>query len=195
MSFYALDSSKTGSIESGYSTADVSNGTSIFLQPGKFFTVGRKQPNGNYDRFIHIPHDKDEIRLQKPVSVTRLNISGTNQYITNMSNQGGVFFDTVRVSLGTGTLDAVSVAITAEPDKAIIHKPSFFNRPLTIKDASSTIGGKLFDVNDVLLIGGAQGTNVGYTTAEGGVMSVMRFQNGEIRAYATLSRTPRECVD
>lgn len=187
MSFYALDSSKTGSIESGYNTADVSNGVSIFLQPGKFFTVGRKQPNGKYDRFINVPYDKDEIRLQKPVSVTSLNIAGTNQYITNMSNQGGVFFDTVRVSLGTGTLDAISVAITAEPDKAIIHKPSFFNNPLTIKNASSVLGGKIFDYADTLLLGGAQGTNVGYATAEGGVMSVMRFQNGEIRAYATLN--------
>ncbi len=104
-----------------------------------------------------------------------------------MSNQGGVFFDTVRVSLGTGTLDAISVAITAEPDKAIIHKPSFFNNPLTIKNASSVLGGKIFDYNDTLLLGGAQGTNVGYATAEGGIMSVMRFQNGEIRAYASLN--------
>ena len=92
----------------------------------------------------------------------------------------------MRVSLGTGTLDAVSVAITAEPDKAIIHKPSFFNRPLTIKDASSTIGGKLFDVNDVLLIGGADGTDIGYTNGIG-ITSVARFTKGNIIAYTTLN--------
>ena len=84
-------------------------------------------------------------------------------------------------------MDGVSVAITAEPGKAIIHKPSFFNGPITIKSSSSTIGGKIFDYADTLLLGGVQGTNVGYATAEGGVMSVMRFQNGEIRAYATLN--------
>lgn len=186
VSFFTKNDVKTGSIESGYSTADVSNGVSIFLQPGKFFTVGRKQPNGKYDRFIHIPHDKDEIRLQKPVSVTSLNIAGTNQYITNMSNQGGAFFDTVRVSLGTGTLDAVSTVISAEPGKAIIHTPSFFKGPITIKSSSSTIGGKIFDNNDVLLVGGADGTNIGYTNGIG-ITSLARFTKGNIIAYTTLN--------
>lgn len=187
MRFFTKNDVKTGSIESGYLVSDGTNGVSVFVEPGRFFSVNKKNELGVNERFIHIPHDKNEIRLQKPVSVTSLNIAGTNQYIANMSNQGGVFFDTVRVSLGTGTLDGVSVVITAEPDKAIIHKPSFFNNPLTIKNASSVLGGKIFDHADTLLLGGAQGTNVGYATAEGGVMSVMRFQNGEIRAYATLN--------
>ena len=187
VSFFTKNDVKTGSIESGYLVSDGTNGVSVFVEPGRFFSVNKKNELGVNERFIHIPHDKNEIRLQKPVSVTRLNIAGTNQYITNMSNQGGVFFDTVRVSLGTGTLDAVSKVISAEPGKAIIHTPSFFNRPLTIKDVSSVLGGKIFDYADTLLLGGAQGTNVGYATAEGGVMTVMRFQNGEIRAHAKLN--------
>lgn len=58
---------------------------------------------------------------------------------------------------------------------------------IIVKSPSSMIGGKIFDYKDTLLVGGAQGTNVGYSTAEGGIMSVMRFQNGEIKAYATLN--------
>ena len=58
---------------------------------------------------------------------------------------------------------------------------------IIVKSSSSMIGGKLFDYADTLLVGGGQGTNVGYVTAEGSIMSVMRFQNGEIRAYATLN--------
>ena len=96
------------------------------------------------------------------------------------------FFDTVRVSLGTGTLDAVSKVISAEPGKAIIHTPSFFNGPITTKSSSSTIGGKIFDVNDVLLIGGADGTNIGHTNGTG-ITSLARFTKGNIIAYTTLN--------
>ena len=186
VSFLTKNDIKTGSIESGYLISDGTNGVSVFVEPGRFFSVNRKNELGVNERFIHIPHDKNEIMLQKPVSVTRLNIAGTNQYITNMSNQGGVFFDTVRVSLGTGTLDAVSKVISAEPGKAIIHTPSFFNGPITIKTSSSTIGGKIFDNNDVLLIGGADGTNIGYTNGIG-ITSVARFTQGNIIAYTTLN--------
>ena len=186
VSFFTKNDIKTGSIESGYLISDETNGVSVFVEPGRFFSVNRKNELGVNERFIHIPHDKNEIRLQKPVSVTRLNIAGTNQYITNMSNQGGVFFDTVRVSLGTGTLDAVSKVISAEPGKAIIHTPSFFNGPITTKSSSSTIGGKIFDNNDVLLIGGADGTNIGYTNGIG-ITSVARFTQGNIIAYTTLN--------
>ena len=186
VSFFTKNDVKTGSIESGYLVSDGTNGVSVFVEPGRFFSVNRKNELGVNERFIHIPHDKNEIRLQKPVSVTRLNIAGTNQYITNMSNQGGVFFDTVRVSLGTGTLDAVSKVISAEPGKAIIHTPSFFNGPITTKSSSSTIGGKIFDYNDVLLVGGADGTNIGYTNGIG-ITSVARFTQGNIIAYTTLN--------
>ena len=186
VSFFTKNDVKTGSIESGYLVSDGTNGVSVFVEPGRFFSVNRKNELGVNERFIHIPHDKNEIRLQKPVSVTRLNIAGTNQYIANMSNQGGVFFDTVRVSLGTGTLDAVSTVISAEPGKAIIHTPSFFNGPITTKSSSSTIGGKIFDNNDVLLVGGADGTNIGYTNGIG-ITSVARFTQGNIIAYTTLN--------
>ena len=184
--FFTKNDVKTGSIESGYLVSDGTNGVSVFVEPGRFFSVNKKNELGVNERFIHIPHDKNEIMLQKPVSVTRLNIAGTNQYITNMSNQGGVFFDTVRVSLGTGTLDAVSKVISAEPGKAIIHTPSFFNGPITTKSSSSTIGGKIFDNNDVLLVGGADGTNIGYTNGIG-ITSVARFTQGNIIAYTTLN--------
>ena len=130
MSFFTNNDVKTGSMESGYIYSDGTNGVSVFVEPGMFFTVDKKNELGVYERFIYIPPDKDEIRLQKP---------------------------------------------------------SFFNNPLTIKNASSVFGGKIFDYADTLLLGGAQGTNVGYATAEGGIMSVMRFQNGEIKAYATLN--------
>ena len=187
MRFFTKNDIKTGSIESGYLVSDDgTNGVSVFVEPGRFFSVNRKNELGVNERFIHIPHDKNEIMLQKPVSVTRLNIAGTNQYITNMSNQGGVFFDTVRVSLGTGTLDAVSKVISAEPGKAIIHTPSFFNGPITTKSSSSTIGGKIFDNNDKLLVGGADGTNIGYTNGSG-ITSVARFTQGNIIAYTTLN--------
>ncbi|WP_373779895.1 tail fiber domain-containing protein, partial [Jeotgalibaca porci] len=188
VSFFTKNDVKTGSIESAYKNTLGQNGVGIFVQPGRFFEVLKKnETTGLFEVFIQIPVDENIVKVPKTLSASRFNVSGTNQYIANVSNQGGVFFDTVRVSLGTGTLDAVSLAITAEPDKAIIHKPSFFAGPLTIKNASSVLGGKIFDHADTLLLGGAQGTNVGYATAEGGVMSVMRFQNGEIRAYATLN--------
>lgn len=186
VSFFTKNDVKTGSIESGYLVSGGTNGVSVFVEPGRFFSVNKKNELGVNERFIHIPHNKNEIMLQKPVSVTRLNIAGTDQYITNMSNQGGVFFDTVRVSLGTGTLDAVSKVISAEPGKAIIHTPSFFNGPITTKSSSSTIGGKIFDNNDVLLVGGADGTNIGYTNGIG-ITSIARFMQGNIIAYTTLN--------
>ena len=135
MGFYTASSTKTGSIESAYKNTVGQNGVGIFVQPGRFFEVLKKnETTGLFEAFIQIPVDEDIVKFLKTISATILK---ANQII--------------------------------------------------VKSSSSMIGGKIFDYEDTLLVGGAQGTNVGYSTAEGGIMSVMRFQNGEIKAYAKLN--------
>ena len=185
--FYTASGTKTGSIESAYKNTVGQNGVGIFVQQGRFFEVLKKnETTGLFEVFIQIPVDENIVKVPKTLSASRFNVSGTNQYISNLTGEGGAYYDTVRVSLATGTPEAVSKVISAEPGKAIIHTPSFFNGPITIKSSSSTIGGKLFDKNDVLLVGGADGTNIGHTNGTG-ITSVARFTKGNIIAYTTLN--------
>ena len=136
MSFYALDGSKTGSIESGYNTADVSNGVSIFLQPGKFFTVGRKQPNGKYDRFIHVPENEDVVEIYKILNMKHQEV----RYVNNIWMQG----------------------------------------------TSTSPGGRIFDVNGILALGGYNRTDLGWYNGTS-IMPVLQLLYQELRVFGTLN--------
>lgn len=136
MSFYALDGSKTGSIESGYNTADVSNGVSIFLQPGKFFTVGRKQANGKYDRFIHVPENEDVVELYR---------------ILNM-----------------------------------MHREIRYVGNIWVQSAPSSPGGRIFDVEGILSLGGYNRTDLGWFNGTS-IMPVLQLLYQELRVFGTLN--------
>ena len=136
VSFYASDGSKTGSIESGYNAADVSNGVSIFLQPGKFFTVGRKQPNGKYDRFIHVPENEDVIELDR---------------ILNM-----------------------------------MHREIRYAGNIWVQSAPSSRGGRIFDVEGILALGGYNRTDLGWFNGTG-IMPVLQLLYQELRVFGTLN--------
>ena len=136
MSFYALDSSKTGSIESGYNTADVSNGVSIFLQPGKFFTVGRKQPNGKYDRFINVPENEDVVEIYKILNMKHQEV----RYVRNIWMQG----------------------------------------------TSTSPGGRIFDVNGILALGGYNRTDLGWYNGTS-IMPVLQLLYQELRVFGKLN--------
>ena len=136
VSFYASDGSKTGSIESGYNAADVSNGVSIFLQPGKFFTVGRKQPNGKYDRFIHVPENEDVIELDRILNMMHREI----RYVNNILMQG----------------------------------------------TSTSPGGRIFDVEGILALGGYNRTDLGWFNGTG-IMPVLQLLYQELRVFGTLN--------
>ncbi len=184
--FYTRENTKTGSIESAYKKNLSQNGVGIFVEPGRFFEVVKKNDAGDYESFIQIPVDENLVKVPKTLSVSRLNIAGTNQYIANMVGGGGAFFDTMKVSLGIGDLNGVVNLLTVEDGKVSILARLNLSSSLNIKGSSSTIGGKLFDSQDTLLIGGAQGTNVGVTDGTG-ISSVARFQIGSIIAYGTLN--------
>lgn len=100
------------------------------------------------------------------------------------------FFEVLKKNETTGLFEAfIQIPVDEDIVKFLktISATILKANQIIVKSSSSMIGGKLFDYEDTLLVGGAQGTNVGYVTAEGGIMSVMRFQNGEIKAYATLN--------
>lgn len=184
--FYTRGNTKTGSIESAYKNSSSQNGVGIFVEPGRFFEVTKKNDAGDYESFIQIPVDENLVKVPKTLSVSRLNIAGTNQYIANMVGGGGAFFDTMKVSLGIGDLNGVVSLLTVEDGKVSVLARLNLSSSLNIKGSSSTIGGKLFDSQDTLLIGGGQGTNVGVTDGTG-ISSVARFQLGSIIAYGTLN--------
>lgn len=100
------------------------------------------------------------------------------------------FFEVLKKNETTGLFEAfIQIPVDEDIVKFLktISATILKANQIIVKSPSSMIGGKIFDYEDTLLVGGAQGTNVGYSTAEGGIMSVMRFQNGEIKAYATLN--------
>lgn len=100
------------------------------------------------------------------------------------------FFEVLKKNETTGLFEAfIQIPVDEDIVKFLktISATILKANQIIVKSSSSMIGGKIFDYKDTLLVGGAQGTNVGYSTAEGGIMSVMRFQNGEIKAYATLN--------
>lgn len=138
MSFFTSDDIKTGSIESGYNTTDVSNGVAIFLEPNRFLSIGRRNvSSGQYSRFIHIPEDEDIIEIPK---------------LLNM-----------------------------------MHQQIRYVGSLWLQSTSTSPGGRIFDANGAVVIGGYDGTRIGWKNEGETITTVLQILYQEMRAFGTLN--------
>lgn len=158
-----LEINRTSSDRMGYigatylvSNNDV-NGMAIMADIGKEISIGRRiTGSANYSAFIKIPHDEDVVEISKTLVVNRINIAGTNQYISNSGVDGGLYYDTLRVSLGIGTPSAVNRKLTVFNDKVEVYtemSANYFNIRGTNQYIMNMgdLGGTYFDSSSVSL--------------------------------------------
>ena len=136
MRFFTKTGSKTGSIESGYIQAEGTNGVGIFVEPGKFFLVARKMPNGKFESFIEIPENEDVVEIPK---------------ILNM-----------------------------------VHRDIRYVGNIWLQNASSSPGGRIFDLDGIMALGGYNSTNLGWFDGTG-ITTVLKLLYQEMRAFGTLN--------
>lgn len=138
MSFFTQGDTKTGSIESGYMISEGTNGVSVFIEPGRFFTIARKnESTGVYETFFRIPYNENVVEMFK---------------ILNMNHQQIRYVSTILV-----------------------------------QSTSESNGGKIFDANGALVIGGYDGTSLGWLDANGVITTVLQILYQELRAFGTLN--------
>ena len=195
MSFFTAGDTKTGTIESAYKIAEGQNGVGIFIQEGRFFEIMRKnESTGLYETYIQIPVDENIVKMLKVLSVTRLNIMGTNQYLLNSAGGGGAYIDSEKVSLGIGTPSGWTNRISVGDGWVDIIAQlnmryyKITNTPLIeVKASGSTYGGRVTDSANRLVMGGYDGTILGWMNEIGGITAVIQLLYKEIKAFGTLN--------
>jgi len=195
MSFHTSGGTNTGTIESAYKIADGQNGVGIFIQEGRFFEIVRKnESTGLYETYMQIPVDENIVKMLKVLSVPQLNIIGTNQYLVNSVGGGGAYIDSEKVSLGIGTPSGWTNRISVGDGWVDIIAPlnmryyKITNTPtIEVKASGSTYGGRVTDSANRLVMGGYDGTILGWMNEIGGITAVIQLLYQEIRAFGTLN--------
>ena len=163
MQFYTKNDVLNGSIESVYYNETGDTGVGLFIQPDRVFSIVRNNPDGVANRdILRVPKDRDVIEIPATLVVNQVNIAGTNQYISNMSDDGGVYYDSLRISLGIGTPAGVSRKITVTQDSVDLLAPVNSNYPISAPRynlkgtnqyliSSGNLGGSFIDTQKVSL--------------------------------------------
>ncbi|CZR02198.1 Hypothetical protein Tcol_2014 [Trichococcus collinsii] len=138
MRFFTKTGSRTGAIESGYVVSEGSNGVAVFVEPGKSFSISRKnESTGIYETFLRIPFNEDVIEIPRILNMKHQEI----RYVKNIWMQG----------------------------------------------TSTSPGGRVFDNNGILALGGYNSTSLGWLDTNGGITTVLQLLYRELRAFGTLN--------
>ena len=149
MSSWATGGDRIGYIGGAYNEA--LQGLVMYAEQGKGIFLARRDDGENLSAYIYIPNDRNVVEIPKTLVVNRINIAGTNQYIANSSANGGLYYDTSRVSLGIGTPEAVSRKLTVMENSIEAYVPI---------DASQSISALRFNLkgtNQYLISSGGTG--------------------------------------
>lgn len=149
LSSWATGGDRIGYIGGAYNES--LQGLVMYAEQGKGIFLARRDDGENLSAYIYIPNDRNVVEIPKTLVVNRINIAGTNQYIANSSANGGLYYDTSRVSLGIGTPEAVSRKLTVMENSIEAYVPI---------DASQSISALRFNLkgtNQYLISSGGTG--------------------------------------
>ena len=159
MSFFTKNDTKTGSIESGYVVSNGSNGVSVFVEPGRSYNIAGKNESTGVSVFVE---------------------PGRSYNIARKNESTGVYETFFRIPYDENVIEVMKLL-------NMRHQQIRYVGSLWLQSTSTSPGGRIFDSNGALVMGGFDGTSIGWKNAEETITPVLQILYQELRAFGTLN--------